>query len=261
MLPLFVAGSLMLTLLSLFLIAVLLVNKNKQNVYQLEKQKMIFNHENNLLRAKIEEHENTLDQMSKELHDNIKSVLGFAQMSLYNIRDLATTTEQALMIDKTNILIGQVIDDLHNLSHSLNSDFIKNIGLIEAIAKELDNVRVSKNMTCDLSISGERKSLNSEQELHIYRIAQEAIQNCLKHAKATKIDFRLTYQQDLFMMHIHDNGIGFDKTKIYEMSGLGFLNMFQRARYLHGSLDVQSAPMVGSNIMLTLNFNANGISN
>ena len=57
--PLFVAGTLLLTLFGFFLIAYLLVQKNKQNQYQLEKSQMIFDHQNNILRAKIEEQENS----------------------------------------------------------------------------------------------------------------------------------------------------------------------------------------------------------
>jgi signal transduction histidine kinase len=236
------------------------VQKNKQNAYQLEKRQMIFDHENNILRAKIEEQENTMDQISKELHDNIKSVLGFAQMSMYNIAGLAASEEQAVLIDKTNNIIGDVIDELHNISHSLNSNFVKNIGLIDTISKELDSVRLAKNITSELEIKGDPASLSPDKEIHIFRIAQEAIQNCMKHAKATNINFTLEYAPGNFVMKIADNGKGFDKNKLYEMKGLGFLNMFQRARYVHGLLEVQSAPMQGSTIILTLNPDNDGLN-
>ena len=61
-------------------------------------------------------------------------------------------------------------------------------------------------------------------------------------------------------MKISDNGIGFDKKKIYEMRGLGFLNMFQRARFVNGSLEVQTDPMTGCIIILKINLNTNGIT-
>lgn len=257
--PLFVAGSLLLTLFAFFLIAYLLVQKNKQNAYQLEKRQMIFDHQNSILRTKIEEQENTMDQISKELHDNIKSVLGFAQMSMYNIAGLASSKEQAVLIDKTNKIIGDVIDELHNISHSLNSNFIRNIGFVDTITKELENIKLAKNITYKLDIAGDPVSLDAEKEIHIYRIAQEVIQNCMKHANATHLNFALTYEQDLFMMKISDNGRGFDKNKVFQMKGLGFLNMFQRARYVHGSLEVDSVPGQGSTVTLTLNPNKNGI--
>lgn len=253
--PLFVAGSLLLALFTFFLVAYLLVQKRKQNKYQIEKQRMIFDHENNILRTKLEEQENTMDQISKELHDNVKSVLGFAQMSMYNIADLATDKEQMILIGKTNKIIGEVIEDLHNISHSLNSNFIKNTGLVETITKELSYIHLSKNISYNLEIKGNVIPLSTEVELHIYRIAQEAIQNCIKHAKATNIDLMLNYEPGLFTMSVTDNGIGFDKNKVYELKGLGFLNMLQRARYVHGALDVQSVPEKGCKIILTINLN------
>ena len=251
--PLFVAGSLLLTLFTFFLIAYLLVQKNKQNAYQLEKHQMIFDHENKILKTKIDEQENTMDQISKELHDNIKSVLGFAQMSMYNIAALATDNEQAVLIEKTNGIIGDVIENLHNISHSLNSNFIRNIGLADSIEKELAHVRMSKKMVCNLTVHGEPVVMDPETEIHIFRVAQEAIQNCVKHANATTLNFTLDYKPGIFEMRISDNGDGFDKNKIYAMKGLGFLNMFQRARYVHGTLEVDSEPTKGSTLTLTLN--------
>lgn len=259
--PLFVAGSLLLTLFGFFLIVYLLVQKKKQNTYIFEKSKMVFDHQNNILRAKIEEHENTLDHLSKELHDNIQSVLGFAQMSMYKIADLAVDNEQILLIDKTNRIIGHAIDDLHNVSHSLNSNFVKNIGLLETISKLLENIQLTKHIACNIEIKGDPVSLTPENELHIYRIAQEAIQNCIKHANATSLNFTLNYERDSFIMKITDNGIGFDEKKIHEMKGLGFFNMFQRARYVQGFLEVQSVLLEGSTVILTLNPGKNGISN
>lgn len=251
--PLFVAGSLLLTLFAFFLIAYLLVQKNKQNAYQLEKRQMIFDHQNKILRTKIEEQENTMDQISKELHDNIKSILGFAQMSMYNIRRMATDGEQATLIDKTNNIIGTVIDELYNISHSLNSNFVRQTGLVETVSKELENLNVTRSVTCNLEIKGEPVSLSTERELHIFRITQEALQNCVKHARASAVQIILDYENNGFCMQISDDGRGFDKNKLYEMKGLGFLNMFQRARYVHGLLEVQSAPGQGTIITLKLN--------
>ncbi len=259
--PLFIAGSLLVVLFAFFLIAYLLVQKNKQNTYQNEKRQMVFDHQNNILRTKIEEQESTMDQISRELHDNIKSVLGFAQMSMYHIASLATDKEQAAVIDRTNTMIGEVIDNLHHISHSLNSNFVKNIGLVESIAKELENIKASKNITYNLEVSGDPFPISPEKEIHIFRIAQEAFQNCLKHAKATNINFALSYKPDSLIMKISDNGVGFDKNKIHEMKGLGFLNMFQRARFVQGALEVQSVPLQGSAVILTLNPNMDGLIN
>jgi len=259
--PLFVAGSLLLTLFAFFLITFLVVQKNKQNAYLLEKKQMVFDHQYNILRTKIEEQENAMDQISKELHDNLKSILGFAQMRLGGIAALGVSDEQVIIIDNVDKALEQVIDNVHNISHSLNANFVKNIGLVDTITKELAYIQASKNIGYKIDISGEDYSLSPEKELHVYRIAQEAIQNCIKHAKATNLTFSLDYKPEVFTMTITDNGIGFDKNKIHEMKGLGFINMFQRARYVHGLLEVQSFPQKGSAVILTLNLNNNGVAN
>ncbi len=126
-LPLFVAGSLLLTLFGFFLIAYLLVQKKIQVGHQLEKKQMAFDYESNLLRVKIDEQEHTMDQISKELHDNVKSLLGFAQFNMHTISDMATRNDQSVLIEKTTGIMADVINALHNISHSLNSNFVKNI--------------------------------------------------------------------------------------------------------------------------------------
>ncbi len=260
--PLFIAGSLLLTLFAFFLIAYLLVQKRKQNKYYLEKQQMVFDHETNILRTKLEEKENTMIEISRELHDNININLRHASWRMYNVEKLATDHEQVALIDEANKIIMQAMGDLQDISHSLNSNLIKETGLVGAITNELEHLRLSKNMTYDLEVQGatfplqddnEGKENKTNKELHVYRIAQEAIQNCVKHAQATNINFILSYEPGLFTMKITDNGIGFDTKKINERKGLGFLNMFQRATHIHGSLDIQSTLHQGTNITLTIN--------
>jgi signal transduction histidine kinase len=257
--PLFIAGTFVLTLFGLVLTLYIVIQKRKQNAYAIERAKTLLDHQNNILRTKIEEQEHTMGQISKELHDNVKSRLGFAQMSMYQIADLATDSGQALKIEKANKMIEEAINELHNISHSLNSTFVENEGLAQTIEKELENVRLFKNVSCHLHITGDPVSLAPQRELHVFRIAQEAIQNCMKHAKATSINFTLDYSDELLVMTITDNGRGFDKQQ--DMKGLGFVSMAQRARYIHGTLEVTSAPAKGTSVVLTLKQDSDGADN
>ena len=250
--PLFVAGTLLLTIFVFFLIAYLLVQKHKQNQHQLEKQNMIFDAQKRILNARIEEQENTMTQISTELHDNISATLGLAQMNMYLVADTASDAKQISLIEKTNNLLTTTIDDLHNISHSLNSNFVKKLGLVEVLYKELDIFKPHKHINCSLNIVGEYESLGADKELFIYRIAQEALHNAIKYAKASEIKINLRYETGNFTMIIADNGIGFDKSKINEMKGLGFFNMFQRAKFINGRLDIQTLPLNGTTITLII---------
>lgn len=248
----FVAGTLLLALFAFFLIAYLLVQKDKQNKFQLEKARITYWYQNEILRVRLEVQENAMDQISKEIHDNIGQLLSLAQMNMYAIADMVTAERDVRLVTNTNNLIGQVITDLQNLSHSLNSDFIKRLGLTEVLRKEIEYISLSKNISCTFEVAGDPVGLPPEKEVLIYRIAQEAIHNTLKHAKATKLDILLSYEPTKFVLTISDNGIGFELNKIHSSNGIGFTNMYQRAMYIEGTLDIQSAPQTGSKIILSI---------
>jgi two-component system NarL family sensor kinase len=259
--PLFVAGSLLLTLFAFFLIAYLLVQKSKQNSYQLERRQMKFDHDKKLLDSKIKEQERMMGQISQELHDNVMQQLCGVQMSMRVVNDLVTNNEQSVRIGETITHMDDIIEELRYFSHSLTGNFALKLGLIDTIKKDLSRLKRVKKINYGLEIVGDQYqiSLSAEEELNIYRIAQETIQNCLKHANATNINFTLSYEPERFVMKISDDGVGFDMNKVVEMKGAGFQNIYERAERIGGNLDVQSAPEQGSTIILTLNPKENGI--
>ncbi len=250
--PIFVGGTLLLTLFVFFIIYYILVQKHKQNQHQLEKQKMLFDNQKKILSARIDEQENTMTQISIELHDNLATQLALTQVNLYVIEDLATNEKQASLITKTNNMLKNLIDDLHNISHSLNSNFVKHIGLVEVMKKELETLISNKHIAFSFAVNGTYLSLGSEKELLIYRIAQGVLHNAIKHSQASEIGIVLNYEPKSFSMVIRDNGIGFDKNIIDDMNGLGFFNMIERAKYLNGNIDIQTAPHQGTKITLTI---------
>ncbi len=257
LIPLFISGTILLMLFVFFIVIYLVVQKQKQNKYYLEKNRMIFDHQNKILIARTEEQERTMDQMSKEIHDNVGQLLNFTKMNMRVIAKYATDNEQKILIDKAMSLLDQVIKDTHNISHSLNSGFIKANGLISVLEEELECINISKELQCKIEVVGDHKAFDPKKELLIYRIAQEAIHNITKHAKASQLCIKLNYERDDFSMSISDNGIGFGKDKIYELNGIGFQNMLHRAMLLNGSLDIDSVPLGGCTI--TFRANSSGL--
>lgn len=249
---LFISGTILLVVFVFFLIAYLLVQKGKQNTYQLEKSKMIYDHQNKLLIARIEEQERTMNQISREIHDNIGQILSFTKMNITVINKYAIEQRQKELLEKTTKLVDSLIRDVLNISHTLNGDYIKGHGLVSILQDELDYFTLSQDIQCKIDIVGDQKTFSPDKELLIYRIAQETIHNISKHAQASKITITLTYESDTFTMSISDNGIGFEKNKIFELNGIGFLNMLQRAKLLNGNLEIQSQPLSGCTITLNV---------
>lgn len=246
----FISGTILFVIFVFFLIAYLLVQKNKQNVFHLEKQRMIYNHQNKLLSIRIEEQELVMEQISKEIHDNVGQVLSFLKMNTSLIRKFANHEEQVKLIDHSNTLLAQVITDIKNISHTLNSDYIKGRGLHEVLKTEFEYLNATRNINCEVTVTGTQSNISAEKQLIIYRIAQEAIHNTIKHAQAKNLRVNLDFGGEALIMTIADDGVGFDKDKIFSFDGIGFINMYNRAKHLNGNLDIQSEKGKGCTLVL-----------
>jgi len=255
LMPMFVSGTILLLMFAFALIAYLLVYKSKQNAHQIEKANMLHDHELKILNAHLEEQERVMNHISKELHDNVLQSLTFVK-SNYHILENSNLfpdkkKEQIVFENIGSILFGAV-DNLRNLSHSLNSNFIGMAGLIKVLEKETGYVSVAKNIICNLQVKGEYKSFEPDDELLIYRITQEAIQNSIKYSEASVMDILLVCDAPNFTLTIADNGVGFDTADMEHSSGIGFLNMKERAKALNGKIDIRSAENQGCSVTLSI---------
>lgn len=253
-LPFYIAVAVLFAVFAFFLVFYIVIHNRKQNESALEKQKLLYEYQHKLLKARSEEQERIMSQISKEIHDNIGQVLNFLLMNMRVIETKSTDRELAEPIHNGVTMLTQLTEDVRNISHSLNGDYIKARGLAEILGNELKHIGATKNFSCELKVAGNRehKILNGDEELVAYRIAQEAIQNILKHAKASKIDITLHYGPEKFIMKICDNGVGFDKDGLNGTHGMGMQNMLERSKFLNGNLNIASEPNKGCTVSLEI---------
>lgn len=247
----FAIGTLTLMLFAFTLVIFLVVHKKKQYNNLLEKQQMENNYQNQLLQSRLEVQEQSFRYFSEEIHDNIGQLLSIVKMQLYNIRNSSKEEEIVTKATGCNELLGKAINDLRNISHTLNSGFISNAGLADAIEKELEYIRSAKEIRCTLHKNGDEYSLGGEQELLVFRIIQEATGNAVKHAAPAAIDVFLDYQPETLKVTIGDDGAGFD-TNGTRKSGIGLTNMAMRAGLLKGTLEVASLEGKGTSVALVM---------
>lgn len=226
--PFFVTITLLMVVFAFFLIITLIVQKNKQN-----------RQANELLQAQVKERDRTMSLVSVEIHDNISQMLSLTRMTLRMIGKQAVP-EQLPLLEQAGIMLDNLIVDTRNISHSLNTDYLKNKGLIEFLNREIKWINASKGLVCALDNSGYHDQLSAEKELMVIRIAQEAMQNTVKHAEATHLTIRITCDEKLFKMTITDNGKGFAHTSGPASDGLGLQSMYQRAQLIKARLDIHS---------------------
>ena len=241
----------LLMLFAFTLIIFLIVHKKKQYHNLLEKQTMESNYQNQLLQSKLEVQEQSFKYFSEEIHDNIGQLLSIVKMKLYNIKNNSKEQEIVNQAASSNELLGKAINDLRNISHTLNSGFISTAGLADAVEKELEYIRSAKEVSCLLHVSGPDRTIGAEKELLTFRIIQEAVANALKHAGPTRIDIYLDYKQEFLEVAIADNGSGFDTHEVRK-GGLGLLNMHVRADLLKSEIEISSMNLKGTTIKLRI---------
>lgn len=239
-----------------FIVLVLIVlaqiqKRIKKNLLEINTLKII--HEKELLKTKLEIQEETFKKISREIHDNISLGLTLSKLQITNFLEKQPDVNQLL---STSIdLIGKSLVDLNDISKSLDGNQLVSHGLINALESEISVLGRSGIYKIEIEVIGEPVYLDAETDLILLRIFQEAMNNILKHAKANHITIDLTYQQDVMIMKIVDNGKGFDHKKIQEnreirkMSGLN--NFTTRAAVIGATVDIFSYESVGTTISIT----------
>ena len=201
----------------------------------------------------IETQEHVLQNISQDLHDDAGQQLTYINFQLENLK--LDSPELQLSLAPVSDSLGRLSQSIRSISHSLNNQLVVQQDLFKAIAAEMK--RLEKNAKISISFSMPSKSKTGftvNEKIIIYRIFQESINNCLKHAKASSINVTLK-SVPKFEMTIKDNGIGFDAMKKNNKPTLGILSMINRANDIGYHLKINSKAGEGTTITLSENKN------
>ncbi|MCD8741410.1 histidine kinase [Mucilaginibacter roseus] len=249
---LIIVGTILLLLMGIFIVGFMFFYQRKHNAYVTERSLMRLQFNEEMLKAQVEVQEQTLNHISREIHDNIGQVLSFVKLSLSSLKTL-DDEQRHKKIDDNRELIAQAISDLRDLSKSLSFERIKAIGLKDSVAAELERIDKSGLIHTALNIQGEPYTLGAERELVLFRIFQEAINNSLKYSRAQNLSIGLNYTPNLFILDIEDDGEGFLLSeKLNDSSGSGLKNIGNRAAIIGGHAKLESKPGNGCSIQITL---------
>jgi signal transduction histidine kinase len=204
------------------------------------------------LQARLEIQENTFNNISLEIHDNIGQVLSLAKLHLSTL-DLGKPEDMQEKTQEARKQISRAILDLRNLSHTLNSDVIQTIGFNKAIAMELELIRKTGMLQVVYEQLGERRETDPAKELILFRIFQESLHNILRHAEASLLEVRLTYAERSLSLVVRDNGKGFDPN--YCTRGTGISNMIKRSELVGAAFSIDSRLGEGTMIRILLPLN------
>lgn len=238
-----VVSSVVFLIAGFFILVLVLLNNRRKKKHIEEKTVMQADFEQELLRSQLEIQEQTLKYISQEIHDNIGQALSLAKLNLGTVDFNKIDVLENKVNDSKN-LIAKAIQDLRDLSKSLNTDYVTEMGLARSIEYELEMIRKTGIIETAFSIEGTVYRLDNQKELILFRIIQEGLNNILKHAHATSVSTELKYLSDCFQLILTDNGQGFAINDIRsgdrEKPGLGITNMHNRAKLIGAILDIKS---------------------
>ncbi len=225
--------------------------KNYKKYFQ-EKQLLKIEFDKALLQTQIEIQEQTLKTISQEIHDNVGQILSLAKLNLGTFDEMESEYNQT-KIDDTKLLVSKAINDLRELSRSLSGDKMADLGLRDAVENELKIISNTGQFETFLSIQGEPFKLSSQNEMVIFRIVQEALNNAIKHSKADNIRINLHYEQDYLKLSISDDGAGFEPDLLeVKKTGIGLNNMKSRALLVGAKFSINSKPWEGTTVIIEL---------
>ncbi len=209
---------------------------------ELERQRLV-------TEAGIMAQEKERAEIGRELHDNISQILTTTKMYL----DMALTEKDISeeLILKSHENISNVIEEIRTLSKSLVPPSLGDIGLKEAVAEMIDNLKYSQKIDIKLKTSGLAKmDIPDKVKLTVFRIIQEQMNNVLKHSKATDAEIKLAGLKNELVVSIADNGIGFETKK--RMKGIGLMNITNRTEVHNGNVNIVSSPGNGCTLKISI---------
>ena len=207
-----------------------------------------FNFQNEISKVKLETKDITLNEVSRELHDNIGQILAVAKMQVNIFKSKPETINEKTLAELEKI-IGKSIDEIRLLTRLTRLEAFDKINLHDAISQELERINLLKSMACVFENKTDFYQFENEHELFIFRIFQEAISNIIKHAQTDKILVTATLDEVHYTLSIRDFGIGMasDHLKL----GSGIKNMENRAKLINSVLTFEQ---VQPGTLLTLKY-------
>ncbi len=196
------------------------------------------------------------NRLARELHDDtIQAVIALkqrVQLARKSIKDQAG--KQSL--EELEVLAEQTIENLRRLTRALRPIYLEDLGLATALEMLARETSQNNNVAVDFQKTGQERRLPHETELALYRIAQEALTNIVKHSNATRAEVIIGFDTSQILMKVIDNGTGFEVPRSptdFAASGhFGLLGIRERADLIGARLDVDSAPGTGTRLTVRL---------
>src|SRR5262245_14733439 len=219
-------------------------------------RKQIEDNQNNLRRLSnrlVQAQELERQALSRELHDEVGQMMTALGIELGNIEDLKNADDRTFRerVNDAKRLNGDAMRTIRDLAMGLRPSMLDDIGLEAALQWQGREFSRHTGVPANVEVQGSLDDLNDAQRTCIYRVVQEALTNCARHANAKHVVVSIRNKKGYVVVIVHDDGVGFNAQTTVR-GGLGLLGMQERVKALGGMLDISSEPRGGTTIRVQI---------
>lgn len=241
---------LMALLLALTVVFIYTFSKKKILSEEVKRNELELKHKTQMLHAVLMAQEEERRTIARDLHDDIGAALTIIYQNASRLAD--EIGPKPVLADGILSLTSKTIQSTRQISHKLLPPVLEKFGLAAALKELFEDVGVGGGIETKCEVEIDESHFSEEQQLNIFRISQELVNNSLKHGKASQLSLELAESEKGLYYSYRDNGKGFDLEKASK--GLGLRNIENRAEMLNASLKFKTEEGKGMGVLLLIKY-------
>ncbi|MBN2174746.1 MAG: tetratricopeptide repeat protein [Bacteroidales bacterium] len=243
---------------AILILVVLFMNQRKKRKIQSEKDAAIIDEREKGIKAVFDAQEEERQRIAKDLHDGVGQQISAIKIHLQTISKniLEKTKEFEPELNKIDKMVTDTGTEIRSISHQMMPRALTELGLVAALEDMIEKSFTYSGMECTFEHHGLKERLPSNVEIGLYRIAQELVNNIIKHAGAKKVDVQLMKTNLHCILVVQDDGQGFGQTG--KAKGIGMMNINNRLRTINGELNMESDEGHGTTATIRIALQKNG---
>lgn len=216
-------------------------------IRELEQEKQV-----STLNGVISGQEEERRRIAQDLHDSLGGLLSTAKMQVSALGHRLGAHSLPPLFQQTQRVIDDACQEVRRIAHNMMPDALLKLGLVAAVEDLAGYLSQAHQLEVRVDNLNWRGRLGPEQEVTLYRITQELLQNIVKHACARQVMIQFSHFDGRLTLAIEDDGQGFDVPQALDSGGLGLKSIQTRASYLGGTAEFDSTPGEGTSVMISL---------
>jgi signal transduction histidine kinase len=237
-----------------------LLNRNRIK----KKQKLVLqeerlNTQEATINATISSQEKERARYARDLHDGFGQMISILNMNLQNLVGDPKPKDRQKVFEESEKVINEMYDELRSICFDLMPQTLVKNGLSSALEEFATRINAVDQIYVETNFFGIEDRLEEIQEISLYRISQEWINNILKYSDASKITLQITRDEDEMNLIIEDDGMGFDKQLLLKSKGNGWRNIQTRTKLIGGEIELDTTSGKKGNTLI-LNYDIQKIS-